>query len=455
MKGLLRRWARTVLPTSLRTRIRNTRARLRRPAMELWLKEHRPEIYRRITTSDLPVQLREAIFTSLAGDDYRRLPVWGARPNKFETDVLIVTPQFSPDMIKDVIALRSQRPGLHCTLLFGSQWLGQKHIAEREFDEIIEYGDAGIVKIIDVLNTASARTTIIRGARSHMDVVMELFSPGRIIFRSEEFNCSNPGYDPQSDAALAERHIIENVDGIYHVWGDEASETIRGMMKANGPIENIPSSMIDELGPHKHLPKLSATDGAMHMVFAGDTVEIDGEPEHIDKWKLLCSQGIHVHYYNPVPTWITLQRAEPYLELEKQTPLFHVEKTVDFEQALVDLTQYDWAYGHFVPVRCALNPGFEHIASNLMLTMVQAELPMMIRPNARLLFLDWIIDEHAVGFKIETDDLSTAEAKLRAGLTDEMPENFRRLKQELAFKREVLADLVLPSEEQQPSQSSQ
>lgn len=455
MKRLLRRWARTVLPTSLRTRIRNTRARLRRPAMERWLRKHRPEIYQRITASGLPDLLSEAIFMSLAGDDYRRLPIWGAQQNKIETDVLVITPQFSPDMIKDVIALRSQRPNLHCTLLFGPEWLGQKHIAEREFDEIIEYGDAGIVKIIDLLSTANASTTIIRGARSHLDVVMELFCPGRIIFRSEEFNCSNPGYDPQGDAALAERHIIENADGIYHCWGDQASETIRGLMDVKGPIENIPSSMIDELGPHEYLPKLSATDGAMHMVFAGDTAKIPGEPEHIDKWKVLCSQGIHVHYYNPVPTWTTLKRAEPYLKLAKQTPFFHVEKTVDFEQALVELTQYDWAYGHFVPVRCALNPGFEHVASNLMLTMIQSELPMMIRPNARLTFLDWIIDEHAVGIKIETDDLSAAEAKLRAGLTDEMPNNFLRLKKALAFKREALTDLVLPSAEQQPTRSPQ
>ena len=155
------------------------------------------------------------------------------------------------------------------------------------------------------------------------------------------------------------------------------------------------------------------------------------------------------------PTWTTLKRAEPYLELAKQTPFFHVEKTVDFEQALVELTQYDWAYGHFVPVRCALNPGFEHVASNLMLTMIQSELPMMIRPNARLPFLDWIIDEHAAGIKIETNDLSAAEAKLRAGLTDEMPNNFLRLKKALAFKREALTDLVLPSAEQQPTRSSQ
>ena len=93
--------------------------------MERWLRSERPEIYRRLTASDVPAQLRATILLSLAGDDYRRLPVWGERPKTVETDVLVVTPQFSPDMIKDIIALRSQRSGLNCTLLFGSQWWGQ------------------------------------------------------------------------------------------------------------------------------------------------------------------------------------------------------------------------------------------------------------------------------------------------------------------------------------------
>ena len=119
MRGLMRRVARRVLPGTVRDGMNRARARLRMPGMVHWLQEQRPEIYRRLTAPGVPLQLRDALLLSLASDDYRRLPRWGTRPKTVETDVLVIAAQHSPDMVKDVIALRSQRPGLHCTLLFG------------------------------------------------------------------------------------------------------------------------------------------------------------------------------------------------------------------------------------------------------------------------------------------------------------------------------------------------
>jgi len=413
--------------------------------MERWLRNQRPEIYRRLTTPDIPSVLREAFFTSLAKDDYRKLRDFATSPKSIETDLLIVTPQFSPDMIKDVIAIRSQRPGLHITLVMGPQWWGGRELAERVFDEIVEYGDGAGVALINILSTISSPTTIIRGARLYLDAVAALFSPGKMIFRSEEFNCAIPGYDPGSEVSLVERYLVEHASSIYHYWGDEGSEKIKSLMNVSGEIEDIPPACIEELGPHEILPKLSATDGAMHMVFAGDVVRIDGQPEHLDKWTILGDQGIHVHYYNPTPGWQTSRRAAPYLELASSSKFFHVEQTVAFERLLVDLTQYDWAYLHVAPKRSLFNPGFENVASNLSFTFIQAELPVFTRANSEITFLNRVVDEFGAGLAVDTLELPDVRSKMQAALKDDMPDRLAKLKKAMAFKREMLAELVIPT----------
>jgi hypothetical protein len=415
--------------------------------MVRWLRTNRPEIYRRLTSSDVPVELQEIMLNALSVDDYRRLPVWDKHAKTVQTDVLVITPQFSPDMIKDVIALRSQRPGIHCTLLMGPMWWGQRELTTKYFDEIIEYGNEGIVGIIERLNVISARSTIIRGARTYLDVVAKLFCPGRLIFRAEELTCAIPGYDPQSESFICERYLFEHASASYHYWGDEATNSLRDLMDIRGQIENIRSACVEELGPHQNLPKLSATDGAMHAVFAGDVIIIDGEPEHLDKWQQMCTQGVHVHYYNPRPGWQRSKQAVPYLALNKQTPFFHIEKAVDFERALVEFTQYDWAYGHFERIRCETNPGFNNVAGNLIYTFIQARLPLIISPIAGSPFISRIVDEFDAGLSIDIVEFSTIDTRLKDALTEDLPERLQRLNDAMSFKRKSLADLVLPTSE--------
>jgi hypothetical protein len=218
-------------------------------------------------------------------------------------------------------------------------------------------------------------------------------------------------------------------------------------MNVKGPIENIPPAIVDELGPHERLPKLSASDGALHAVYAGDVIMIDGAPEHLENWRMICEQGIHVHYYCPRPEWRTLAAARPYLMLEKQNPFFHVEGTVDFERALVEFTQYDWAYYHFEPIRILMKPGFMNVTPNLLFTFVQSELPLMIRLNAGFVWADRMVEDFETGLAINTSDFSDIDSHLRAAMTGDLPERLRQRREAHTFKREALADLVLPAME--------
>jgi len=417
--------------------------------MERWLRQQRPEIYTRLTNANLPESLHETIMLALASDNYRHLPVWGESTETIQTDLLIITSQFSPDMLKDVIAIRSQRPGIHCTLVMGPMWWGQKELATKYFDEIIEYGNEGIVRVIEILNNISARSTIIRGARTHLDVVIEIFCSGRRIFRSEEWNCAVPGYDPLSEVALIERYLVEHTCGIYHYWDKIAADTIRNIFDVKVPIETIMPACVDELGPFEYLPKLSEIDGDPHTVFAGDLLfDQGGMPEHLGKWEMMCAQGIHVHFYPPRPQWILSKRAEPYLALQKRTRFFHIEQTIDFERVLVEFTKYDWAYYHIDDFSHRYNTGFEIMGSNLYFTFVQAGLPAIAAPTSAFQYLNRLIDEFAIGFVVDSKDIPDMRSKMASVMTEDMPDRLNRFRDVMAFKREALANLVLPTPSQ-------
>jgi hypothetical protein len=413
--------------------------------MERWLRSERPEIYRRLIASEVPASLREKILMSLAGDDYRRLPVWSERLETVQTDVLIITPQFSPDMLKDVLALRSQRPNIHCTLLMGPMWWGQAELTEKYFDEIIEYGDEGIVGIIEQLSRISARSTIVRGARTHLDAVAALFCSGRLVFRADEWTCAIPGYDPESESAVVETFLSGKAAGLYHYWGADANAVIRQTMDVPGEIKDISPACVDEMGPNEHLSKLSADDGEPHAVFPADLTLINGEPEHLANWRVMCAQGIHIHYHPPRPEWASTSPAIPYVEFERESEYFHIEETLDFEQALVTFTRYDWAYDHISAPRCQVNPGFESVAPNLVFTFVQADLPMIIATNRNLNIMNRLVDQFGTGLTVSTADLATVRPRMEAALDEAMHENLKKRRAFFTFDRPALASLVLPT----------
>jgi hypothetical protein len=444
MQFNLNQIARRILPTSVRPRIRLTIARLRRPIMERWLKKQRPELYQRLTNANLPESLYETIMLALASDDYRQLPIWSERPEFVTTDLLMITPQFSPDLLKDVIVLRSQLPDLHSTLLMGPMWWGQENVTAKHFDEIINYGNDGAVKLINYLHGISARSTIIRGGRTYLDAIAAIFSPGRLIFRAEEWMCAIPGYDPDSESAIIEKYLASTTDGMYHYWGAEAATALRKIMPIPGEIRDIPPACVEELGPKEFLPKLSTTDGEPHVVFPADMILIDGLPEHLDNWRKMTDQGIHIHYHPPRPGWAKTIRAQPYVQLQLESSYFHIEETLDFEQALNFFTRYDWAYLHMSAPRCNVNPGFEDVAPNLIYTFVQSELPMIIAQNRGLNSITNMVEEFDTGVALQTSELATVRPRLEKALGKTMAKNLKDRREHFTFDRTGLTSLVFP-----------
>ncbi len=181
------------------------------------------------------------------------------------------------------------------------------------------------------------------------------------------------------------------------------------------------------------------------MVYPGDVILIDGCPEHLANWRVLCAQGIHIHYHPPRPGWRATRRAKPYVQFERQNKYFHIEETLDFEQALVKFSQYDWAYGHWSPARCRTNPGFESVAANLIFTFVQAELPMIIAAGRGLSAIDRLVDQFGTGLAVSTAELASLKPRMEFALDEQMNTNLKRRREYFTFDRSSLASLILPN----------
>jgi len=80
------------------------------------------------------------------------------------------------------------------------------------------------------------------------------------------------------------------------------------------------------------------------------------------------------------------------------------------------------------------------------MTYIQAELPMIINTGEQP-FFDYIVKEFGTGFSIPTAEFSEIGNRLSAAMTDNMPQRLEKAKLAMAFRREALANLVLPDKE--------
>ena len=214
-------------------------------------------------------------------------------------------------------------------------------------------------------------------------------------------------------------------------------------MDISGEIKEISPACVDELGPNQPLPKLSASDGEPHVVFPGDMILIDGEPEHLANWRVMCAQGIHVHYHPPRPDWVSTSRSKPYWEFERESDYFHIEETLDFEQALSTFTRYDWAYDHMSASRCHVNAGFEEVGPNLIFTFVQTELPLIIAADRDLRMVERMVDQFETGLIVSTADLATLRPRMDEALDDGMDVRLKKRREYFTFDREALSAIFL------------
>ena len=84
------------------------------------------------------------------------------------------------------------------------------------------------------------------------------------------------------------------------------------------------------------LPKLSASDNAIHCVYEGGVVGNNKESHRFfdEMWKKITDVGVHIHFFSP-------SSMEYCKRLENISPLIHYEGNISGEKLILEMTKYD------------------------------------------------------------------------------------------------------------------
>lgn len=95
----------------------------------------------------------------------------------------------------------------------------------------------------------------------------------------------------------------------------------------------IMENQIPQAGERK--PKLSASDGELHLVYEGGITEIPTDNRFFEElWAPITAAHIHIHYYS--------QQSVPYCQaLERTSPYLHYEGDLCGLELVTEMTQYD------------------------------------------------------------------------------------------------------------------
>lgn len=427
-----------------------------------WLQSNAPEVYRRITRKEVPLPIQQHLLRHLASEPYRQLSKPNGRNHSLHTHLLYIAGGVTPDMIKDVIALRHCRSNLHCTLMaFGLGHVSE--LAQRYFDRIVLCQNH--IDMIRRLLEFRADVCIVhhRGLTGSWTPLIRLFWDGRLIFRAYPLHARSPrGVMIQQKLDndinfVGEQYLLEHVDGIYHPYSDKAIDALRQEMNIRCSALTVRSECMLELGPFEHLKRLSEKDGEIHLVYAaGLSRRRNGQllgpshSDHFEKWQTIVGQKLHLHVY--VPQIITHQNKdgfEDYFRLAARSPYFHIETPLSYDRLLVELTKYDWAFHHFDFDRYPLRAEFAYGGSNGFYTHIQAGNLLLCSPSQPL--YAEIVKRYGIGLVIQTDQWGQLRECLEKFDRRPLEGNLKKAQKELTFDDKALFHLVFGQSEHDPS----
>lgn len=313
------------------------------------------------------------------------------RDDRYKTDV-IYTGTLKADAHKDLIALRKTRPDLHMTALY--IWPDISRSRSFAFD----IADRVIflrtqAELVEFLLNADAQALVFQGGDDQVALLNCCIYPGRFVWQVRDTSLRTPKeYLPALPFERA-KYIAERADGIisfHHESGWHELERREGIHYRSAPV-CIPPACVPEIDPPYRLKKLSASDGALHIIYAGGVGPVGGSPyetivyTHADfyqKFKTIVEQGIHLHVYSPHTDKGPRPGYQEYFDLQKNSPYFHIEKSIPFADLLLEYTKYDWAIMHVTWQPEYLIPGFDRPIQNGLMGAVQARVPIIVSPTA-------------------------------------------------------------------------
>jgi len=120
------------------------------------------------------------------------------------------------------------------------------------------------------------------------------------------------------------------------------AEYVINKYPSKGPSLTFNNYVPEDLIPKKLLPKLSNTDGEMHLIYEGtiDATRSGGHYDLLEMFKNIAKQKIHLHIYTTrdVPEYVKLAETNDYVH-------FHGSKPT--KALLEEISQYDFGWAGF------------------------------------------------------------------------------------------------------------
>jgi|GEM_PF-4280418 len=309
---------------------------------------------------------------------------------QIKTDVLYVG-TFKADAYKDLAALRMYDSSIHITaVMLPTFFSPAKHRVFQLCDEVLF--PQSMAEYVELLLSIQAKALVFQGGDDQLALLTSCLWPGRLVWQVRDVSLRAPRRYLNTLSFERARYIAERADAIisfHHTQGWKHLSELEGIPYRSQPL-CIPPGCMPSLGPHFRKTKLSTTDQALHIAYAGGVGPKGGtsygpvthtHADFYEKFKSIVDQGIHLHVYSPHLKTSSSKHKE-YFELAKQSPFFHIEQPLDFEDLLLELTQYDWGIMHVTWQPELLITGFDWPIQNGLMQHIQARIPIIVSPTA-------------------------------------------------------------------------
>jgi len=442
LKAYARRasWAIDSMLDSVRRRIADTR-----------LKRAVPLVRGRIAQADMAPRLRNHFLSSLRELSNKRLDALAQGDGRrIDADIIYVSSSLSPDVVKDCVVLKKRGRMRVSVLVRESNENGNGDLFRACGIDLIEYQDYW--ELVGMLSHANASIVIARRGNPYDAALAVLFGSSVSLYKPYDFVLRYPpelipSLFPRSEPHLAEQFILRHVAGLMHFHDEAAIQFVREHYGFSGRALQVRPEFVEEIAPESSHPKLSDTDGDIHLVYAAGLARVNADSrktgasnQHEDFLRIV-EQGLHLHVH------IAYEKPEdrtggliPYYELAERCANFHIERSLPYNELLQALTRYDYAFSYFEKGNSEVSDAFTGPVTNNFYAYLEAGLPVLC--STYTWAVAEIVERHGIGIVLQDGDVSRLGSILRESNRLEFVANIVSSKPSMTYKAEEFLDFV-------------
>jgi hypothetical protein len=234
-----------------------------------------------------------------------------------------------------------------------------------------------------------------------------------------------------------ERFCFERPAGVILKAGEDY---VREHYNITAPVLIFRDYCVPEAIVNEALPKLSAQDGELHLVYTGMVFPMGYPPgpyarsQYLGLARQLDDAKVHFHIY-PTPFSGKLDLSA-YEAFARESPYFHLHASVPPGELPREISQYDWAMQIHDPTGTTLHiEQFTYTMGNKTFTYLEAGLPQVV--NDELVACAEVVREWGIGATLPIAQIGGLADLLRVQDLDAIGANVARARAELSMPVQI------------------